>query len=311
MSGNNTKKFFGTDGIRGIAGKFPLTKNFVKQIALYSAFVLKKKFTSKKFFIGWDTRESSNWISKILMDSLKNAGFEVHKVGVFPTSGIAYLCKKYSSLGVVISASHNPYEFNGIKFFSPQGIKLADKIELEIEQLLTNKPKIKNSKEKGIVKDFSSTAELDYLSFLEEVFKNFSFPFRRLKLVIDCANGSTYKIAQKIFTKFFPRVKFINIHPNGKNINKNCGSLHPEVLLKKLNKGQIGICFDGDGDRVIFVDENKNIRDGDYIIGILATEYKRKKMLTNCFVIPTVMSNLGLLKIFMVKRYKNNPCSGR
>jgi phosphoglucosamine mutase len=304
------KKLFGTDGIRGIAGEFPLTKEFIKKIVFGTNLVLKKYFSTNKIFVGWDTRESSVWISKILLKTFQSLGYEVCSVGIFPTPGIAFLCKKYFAIGVVISASHNPYEFNGIKFFSPNGVKLEDEYETEIEQTINSLPSklfTKPIEKKFKIINFYPQAEKDYITFLTQPFANCDketlSTMSKIPLTIDCANGSTTYIAQKVFKSFFPKSKFININPNGKNINKNCGSLHPETVSKYTNNN-IGISFDGDGDRVIFVDEKKVVRDGDYILGILSTEYKKKKLLSTSFVIPTVMSNLGLLKYLWSKGIK-------
>ncbi|MFQ3675485.1 MAG: phosphoglucosamine mutase [Endomicrobiia bacterium] len=302
------QKLFGTDGIRGVAGEFPLNREFIKKIALCASVVLNKYFPTNKIFIGWDTRESSLWISNLLLKTFQSTGYEVYSLGIFPTPGVAFLCKKHSAIGVVVSASHNSYEFNGIKFFNNFGVKLEDEYEEEIEQTILTQQQIKVVNKKFNIINFYPQAEKEYVEFLTQIFKNGNIKdtiekVSDLSLTIDCANGSTYRVAQKVFKSLFPKTKFININPNGKNINKNCGSLHPEIVSQKINNN-IGFSFDGDGDRVIFVDENKVVRDGDYILGILAAEYKKKKMLSNSFVVPTIMSNLGLLKYLWSKGIK-------
>ncbi len=300
-------KIFGTDGIRGIFGEYPLNTDFIKIICSYSAFVLKNVFGKEKIFIGWDTRESSPKIAELLKKTFLNFGYEVYSTDIFPTGGIAYLCKKYSCLGVVISASHNPYNFNGIKFISPLGTKISQQIEEKIEENIKQKTKIKKNNKKGRLIDYSTKAENEYIDFLLDIFgENINNSF--LSLVIDCANGAGYKIATKIFPRLVKKYQFVNINPDGKNINNRCGSTYPEYLKRKIKNNQIGILFDGDCDRVIFIDEKKNIRDGDYIIGILANEYKKNKKLKNSLVVVTIMSNLGLLKYLWSKNIKVIQC---
>ena len=307
----NNKKLFGTDGIRGVAGKFPLEKKFISVISDCAAYYFNKNFGIKKVVIGWDTRESSKWISELVIKSFLQNGFDVFSAGVFTTGGIAFLCRKNNAIGIVISASHNPYQYNGIKFLSPTGVKLSVEVEEEIEQLIFSNKKIKKDKTtKSKVIDYKSSAEKIYFDFLTKRIKEVysKLPIDDLSLVIDCANGATSKLVPKLFKKLFSKIRFININPNGGNINANCGSLHPEILKKELKNNEIGIVFDGDADRVIFVDEKKNIRDGDYIIGILANEYKKNKKLKNSLVVVSVMSNLGLLKFLWSKNIKVIQC---
>jgi phosphoglucosamine mutase len=279
----NNKKLFGTDGIRGVAGKFPLEKKFISVISDCAAYYFNKNFGIKKVVIGWDTRESSKWISELVIKSFLQNGFDVFSADVFTTGGIAFLCRENNAIGVVISASHNPYQYKKIK-------------------------KDKTTKSKVI--DYKSSAEKNYFDFLTKRIKEVysKLPIDDLSLVIDCANGATSKLVPKLFKKLFSKIRFININPNGKNINANCGSLHPEILKKELKNNEIGIVFDGDADRVIFIDEKKNIRDGDYIVGILANEYKKNKKLKNSLVVVSVMSNLGLLKFLWSKNIKVIQC---
>ena len=309
----NEKKLFGTDGIRAIVGKFPLEKKFITIIGDCSAYYLKKIFDVDKVVIGWDTRESSEWIAKLLTKSFAKHGFNVLCAEVFTTGGIALLCRENNAVGIVISASHNPYQYNGIKFLSPAGVKISVEIEEEIEKLIFSNKKIKTSKNKNIrnkIIRYRTEAEKVYFDFITERLKEASskFPIDNLSLVIDCGNGATSMLVPKLFKKIFSKVKFINTNPNGKNINANCGALYPEVVKKEIRNNEIGIVFDGDADRVIFVDEKKNIRDGDYIIGILANEYKKNKKLKNSLVVVSVMSNLGLLKFLWSKNIKVIQC---
>jgi phosphoglucosamine mutase len=307
----NNIKLFGTDGIRGIVGKFPLEKKFISLIGDSSAYLLKKIFNVNTAIIGWDTRESSEWIAEILTKSFVRHGFNVLCVEVFTTGGIALLCKKNNAVGIVVSASHNPYQYNGIKFLSPAGVKISVEIEEEIEKLIFSGKKLKiDNTVLGKIVSYKSEGEKIYFDFLTERLKGIScqFPINSLSLVIDCGNGATSMLGPKFFGKIFQKVRFININPDGTNINSNCGAVYPEVVRKELNNGEIGVVFDGDADRVIFVDEKKNIRDGDYIIGILANEYKKNKKLKNSLVVVSVMSNLGLLKFLWSKNIKVIQC---
>ncbi|MCS7231362.1 MAG: phosphoglucosamine mutase [Elusimicrobiota bacterium] len=303
-------KLFGTDGIRGIVNSPPLTKKDIAVISRYVSLILNKVYNNQKVVIGWDTRESSLWISEIIFKEFLKAGYEVYNVGVFPTSAISFLCRDLKAIGVVVSASHNPYNFNGIKFFSPFGEKLPTKLEEEIESHIRNKIKISSLRKKGKLFEYYSQAEQKYIEFLTKNFlKDIKLEEKvKFPLVIDCANGATYKIAPKIFSNFFSNVRFINTYPDGKNINHNCGAVCPEVLKKETSLGEIGISFDGDGDRVIFIDEKNTIRDGDYVLGVLATEYKKNKILKNSLIVVSVMSNLGLLKYLWAKNIKVIQC---
>lgn len=311
MEKESTGKLFGTDGIRGEVNTLPLTKEYISLIAKYSASVLSKVYDTRKLVIGWDTRESSPWIAELIYKEFLKFGYEVYEVEVFPTAGISFLCRELKAIGVVVSASHNPYNFNGIKFFSSSGEKLPVELEEEIEKHIKEKLKIQTSTKKGKLIKYQKEAEDKYIDFLKKVFLNSSIkegPLNNFSLVIDAANGATYKIVQRVFSELFKDVKFINITPDGKNINARCGAVFPETIKKKISPGEIGISFDGDGDRVIFVDEKNNIRDGDYILAILADYYKKKKTLKNSLVVVTVMSNLGLLKYLWAKNIKVIQC---
>lgn len=290
-------KLFGTDGIRGTAGKFPLDGKTVKIIGDCAGKVFKKNRRKPLIVIGMDTRRSGPDIFKNLADSLSASGVEVWDLGVIPTPGVAYIARKYPvSAAIVISASHNPYEDNGIKFFSHKGTKLSDKIESQIEALIktsgpvTKSPKPANIKSKPFLVS-------EYEQFLRD-----SFPINGglegLKLVIDCANGATSGIAQDVFAGLGADVVSLNCSPNGININKDSGSLHPEKLSREVlkRKAYCGMAFDGDGDRIIFVDEKGIVRDGDYLLAIASKYLKSKGRLRNNILVTTVMANLGLFK---------------
>jgi len=290
-------KFFGTDGIRGKSNEFPFDNNTVSLIGYVLAQNLDKK--GNGILIGRDTRESGKRILKALQKGINAAGLKVINLGVLPTPAVAYLLKNNNyQAGIVISASHNPYLDNGIKFFSSKGMKLPDKVEAKLEKnlvkyieekkILKNVPKIKNLSGKNLIKQ--------YEKFLVSL-----MPKDALKdktIAIDCANGASYKIAPEVLKKLKAKVIVINNKPTGKNINLNCGALHPEVVAEvvKNKKTFCGFAFDGDADRVISVDDKGTIRDGDFFLGVVAKYLKDNNKLKNNTLVITVMANLGLLK---------------
>ena len=298
-------RLFGTDGIRGKAGKFPLDLETIKTLGLSASRVLKRSHLKPVVIMGRDTRESGKEISAALKAGFAAAGVDVWDAGILPTPGISYLVKKYPVMaGVVISASHNPYQDNGIKFFSHQGTKLPDAVESRIEELLHKKSGavFPAEKRKGKIKD---TAGLigQYEKFLEKALgKNISL--KGLKILVDCANGATYKAGPAVLSALGAEVIPVNVSPNGRNINKNCGSLHAENLarLTLKNKADCAVAFDGDGDRVIFVDEKGVTRDGDFLLDIIAGYLKEKGKLANNTLVTTVMANLGLVKSMKKRR---------
>jgi phosphoglucosamine mutase len=294
-------KLFGTDGVRGIAGKYPLDEKTVRTIGVAAAKVLvTEKSRSHPILIGCDTRESSLWIVKALKSALSSHGVVVWDLGVIPTPGVAFLVKKYPALaGIVVSASHNPYRYNGIKFFSHKGIKLQDAVELKIEEeieRMSSQPQALRADR--LVKSRSKLAlNGEYLDFLKSTFPK-KLSLKGMKIVIDCANGATCAIAPRLFRSLGAKVVSVNASPDGKNINEHCGSLHPEKLSGAVleNGAECGIAFDGDGDRVMFVDETGEIRDGDFFLSIIAKYLKGKGRLRNNTLVTTVMANLGLFK---------------
>ena len=290
-------RLFGTDGIRGKAGEFPLDDKTVKKLGISASKVLRKSHLKPAVIMGRDTRESGKQISEALKEGFAAAGVDVWDAGVLPTPGISYLVKKYPVMaGVVISASHNPYRDNGIKFFSHQGTKLSDSVETEIEDLLNKQATHPASKRKGKIKKMPGL-DKEYEKFLEtSLGKNISLA--GLKILVDCANGSAYKAGPGVLSFLGAKVIPVNVKPNGKNINKNCGSLHAGSLarLTLKNKADCAVAFDGDGDRVIFVDEKGTTRDGDFLLDIIAGYLKEKGKLNNNTLVTTVMANLGLVK---------------
>jgi len=303
-------RLFGTDGIRGIAGKHPLTPKFVEKIGIVSAETLTHHFHPSKvssqkvpspqptIIIGRDTRESGKMIFDALANGLIKRGVDVWDCGVITTPAISYLAQTTNFLaGIVISASHNPYQFNGIKFFSPLGTKLPDEVESEIEEKLASFSLSKEKKEekRGNIIPFRQ-AKKKYIDFMKRSIPE-GVNFSGLKMVIDCANGSVSEIAPKIFRDFRGEVIVVNDAPDGKNINEGCGSLHLEVIQKavKSNQANLGFAFDGDGDRVLFTDEKGSDLDGDHLMALCAEYLKRKGKLKNNTLVVTSMSNLGLL----------------
>ncbi|MBI5573062.1 MAG: phosphoglucosamine mutase [Elusimicrobia bacterium] len=291
------KKLFGTDGIRGIAGKYPLEPDFIKKIGSAAAVIINDS-SKKEFILGCDTRESSSWISKALCDGIMAASVDVFDCGVVPTPAVAYITTiRDSSAGCVISASHNSAEFNGIKFFSNEGIKISDDNELEIEKLVLSKNFNKSEKPVGKYSVCDNYADDIYTKFLYSTLPK-NFDLSGLKIVLDCANGANYKIASEVFSNLSAEIIALSVSPDGKNINKNCGSLHLKNLEHSVveNNADFGIAFDGDGDRCIFVDETGDVRDGDYLIAIAADELNKNGELKNNSVVATVMANFGFYK---------------
>jgi phosphoglucosamine mutase len=291
-------RLFGTDGVRGVAGS-ELTPELAINIGRAAAMVLTKHTNKKaKVLIGKDTRISGDMLESALSAGLCSVGADVQLCGVVPTPAIAYLVKKYGcDAGVVISASHNPMEFNGIKIFNGEGFKLADEIENEIEALILDTPeKIVNvtGGDMGVVTRIN-TAARDYIDYLKTAC---TADLSGMKVVFDCANGASSVTAPTLFTELGVQATFIGAQPNGTNINDGCGSTHLDNLAKGVKEGgfDCGIAFDGDADRCLAIDENGEEIDGDKIIAILATRMKAQGRLAQDTAVVTVMSNLGFMK---------------
>lgn len=287
------KKYFGTDGIRGLVGKLPITANFILQLgwALGSAL---KNAEKKKVIIGKDTRISGYMIESALEAGLSSAGVDVYMLGPMPTPAIAYLTKTFSAdLGIVISASHNDYDDNGIKIFADGGEKISTEFEKLIESYIEQPFVSLDSKQLG--KAFRiSDAQGRYIEFCKSTIPH-KTSFKGLKIVIDCANGATYKVAPSVFSELGAEVIAINTSPNGMNINLNCGSNHPGPLSKIVlaEKADLGIAFDGDGDRVVMIDAHGEVLNGDQILYIVTKSLLSAKRLSGG-VVGTQMSNKGL-----------------
>jgi phosphoglucosamine mutase len=292
------KKLFGTDGVRGVANVYPMTSEMAMQIGRAAAYLFKKGNRRHRIIIGKDTRLSGYMIENALVAGICSMGVDVLQVGPLPTPGIAYITASMrADAGVVISASHNPFQDNGIKFFFKDGFKLPDQMELKIEKLIFSE---KIDSLRPVATEVGKAYRIDdavgrYVVFLKSTFPK-DLDLVGLKIVLDCANGAAYKVAPAVLEELGAEVITIGVKPNGTNINADCGSLHPEVISEavKSHRADLGIALDGDADRVIVVDEFGNIVDGDQIMAICATDMIRHKKLRKNTLVATVMSNMGL-----------------
>jgi phosphoglucosamine mutase len=288
---------FGTDGVRGIAGKQPLTKPLIQKLGAAAATIFRQQVTDRSpvFLLGRDTRGSGPWIAEAFAQGAGSQNVLLRDSGVTSTPSLAYLVPKRKVLGgVMISASHNPAEFNGIKLFGPSGLKCPDAWERMIEKYIHEAPAPRSGKVK-LQKDASATQE--YTEYLLSTLPK-KLNWKSLKLVVDCGNGSMSKIAPAIFKRLGVRVIPLGTHPNGKNINSGAGSQHPERMQRLVveRKADGGVAFDGDADRAIFCDETGRLLDGDYIIACAAHCLKEEGRLSKNIAVITVMANLGLIK---------------
>jgi len=300
-----TKKYFGTDGIRGLVNSKNINGDMFFKFGLASGTYFKSQKKKKQIaIIAKDTRLSGYTLEPALVSGLTSAGMHVYTMGPLPTNGLAMLTKSMkANMGIMITASHNPYYDNGLKLFGPDGLKLSDRIEKRIENLIDKKIKknLSNPKELGRVKRLES-GNKDYIKILKKNFPK-DFNLRGLRIVIDCANGAGYMAGPELFKSLGAKVIAIGVKPNGLNINRNCGSTFPNIIKStvKKYKAHIGISLDGDADRIIMCDEKGGIIDGDQIIAALAIRWKRKKMLRGG-VVGTLMSNYGLEKFFKLQK---------
>jgi phosphoglucosamine mutase len=291
------KKLFGTDGMRARAGEFPLDeKTIAKTGASLAKQYADRLGKSPNFVIGRDTRESGKWIERAFCAGAVGAGARCESANVITTPGVAFLTKKYDfDAGIVISASHNPFEDNGIKIFSPDGKKIDETTERIIEKDIFDEQLI-SSNDQSLFCDDSKAEKFQtaYLQYLIKEFENLSL--ENFKMVIDCANGAASNLAPRLFAEFGAQIVAVNNQPNGQNINRDCGSLHLEFLQAKVleEKADFGVAFDGDADRSLFVDEKGNLVDGDATLWIMANYLESHGKLDNHRVVATVMSNIGL-----------------
>jgi len=290
------EKLFGTDGLRAVAGQFPLDYPSTFTLGKSLISLLKEEGLEPKVIIGRDTRESGEWIEKALFLGIKNAKGEALSAGIIPTSALSFLTKKYHfSAGIVISASHNPYQDNGIKIFSSQGLKISEEWEERLEKAILSTPK--KIKRKKIQIDHEPSFSEIYMDFLKSKFSNVRL-VKKIKIVLDCSNGASSVIAPQVFKDLGFGVEVLSNSPNGKNINDRCGSLYPQSLARKVveSRADIGIAYDGDADRAIWVDERGNILNGDHTLFVQSRFMKEKGCLRKNTVVATTMSNLGLEK---------------
>ncbi len=301
------KKYFGTDGIRGKVNGSKINGEMFFKFGLAAGTYFKNLKKSKQTaIIAKDTRLSGYTLEPALVSGLASAGMHIYTLGPLPTNGLAMLTKKMkANMGIMITASHNPYYDNGLKLFGPDGLKLSDKIEKKIEKLIDSK----------IIKNLTKPIQLGRVKRLEDANKNYikilkqnfpkSFSLKGIKIALDCANGAGYKAGPELFKSLGAKVFNTGTSPNGLNINFKCGSTHPNKIcnMTKKQKAHIGIALDGDADRIIVCDENGEIVDGDKILAMLGERWKRKKILKGG-VIGTLMSNYGLEEYFKKNRIK-------
>jgi phosphoglucosamine mutase len=300
-------KYFGTDGIRGRVNSKHINGDMFFKFGLaagkYFTNLKKKKQTA---IIAKDTRLSGYTLEPALVSGLTSAGMHVFTMGPMPTNALAMLTKSMNAnLGIMITASHNQFYDNGLKLFGPDGLKLSNKIENKIEKLIDKdiKKHLTDNPLLGRVKRLESGTD-NYIRIIKKRI-NKKLNLKNLKIVIDCANGASYKAAPKLFRSLKAKIILIGNKPNGFNINKNCGSTYPQILQKKVKqyKADLGISFDGDADRIIMCDEKGTVIDGDQIIAAIAMQWKKKKILKGG-VVGTLMSNYGLEKFFKQKNIK-------
>ncbi len=301
------KKYFGTDGIRGKVNQERVNGEMFFKFGLAAGTYFNNQKKSKQTaIIAKDTRLSGYTLEPALVSGLTSAGMHVFTFGPLPTNGLAMLTKKMrANMGIMITASHNPYDYNGLKLFGPDGLKLSDKIEKKIEKLIDSKVSrnLSNPKVLGRVKRLENGSE-KYIEILKTNFPK-QFNLRGLRITIDCANGAAYKVGPKLLRSLGATVYEIGTSPNGFNINKKCGSTYPNKIkyYTKKNKSHIGISLDGDADRIMICDEEGKIVDGDKILAMLGERWKRKKILKGG-VVGTLMSNFGLQKYFLQNKIK-------
>ena len=292
-------RLFGTDGVRGVANE-KLTCELALEIGRAAAMVLSDNSRRRPIFVvGMDTRISSGMLSGALTAGLCSVGADVYQLGVVPTPAVAYLVGKYKAdAGVMISASHNSYEFNGIKIFSGDGYKLPDDLEEQIESVILDKavpPTLGLGNDVGMVVDKQATAVKDYIDHLKSTIPN---ALTGVKLAVDCANGAAAMTAKRLFTELGAECRILFDAPDGRNINDACGSTHLEALSRyvKDNALDIGIAFDGDADRCLAVDGSGAVVDGDFIMAILALDMLKRGKLEKDAVVGTIMTNMGFAK---------------
>lgn len=292
------RKLFGTDGVRGVANLEPITSETAMQLGRAAAYLFMRRAGRHQIVIGKDTRVSGYMLESALTSGICSMGVDVLLVGPMPTPAVAFLTRSLrADAGVMISASHNPYQDNGIKFFSNDGFKLPDDMEARIEQLIvSNEISHLRPTADAIGKAFRiDDAEGRYIEFVKRSLPK-DLDFQGMHLVVDCAHGAAYKVAPKVLRELGAKVEAIGVQPDGMNINAGCGAVHPELLQKAVQEhgAHIGIALDGDADRAMFVCEKGKVIDGDYIMAALGLDLHRQGRLAKQTLVGTVMSNFGL-----------------
>ena len=289
------RKYFGTDGVRGLANAFPMTPDIALKLGAAAGRHFRKDQKQHRVVIGKDTRRSSYMFENALTAGFTSTGMDVYLLGPVPTPAVGVLTRSMrADVGVMISASHNSYLDNGIKFFGPEGFKLSDKVELEIEKLLDDEIEYAASQNIGMAKRIDDALGR-YMEFAKSAFPRKKL-LNGLKVVVDCANGAAYKAAPIVLWELGAEVISIGVNPDGYNINKDCGSTHPQNAATAVleHNADVGICLDGDADRLILIDNKGNIADGDQLMGLIASQWSSKGKLANNTLVATVMSNMGL-----------------
>ena len=292
-----SRRYFGTDGIRGRANSFPMTADVAMKVGMAAGMTFQRGSHRHRVVIGKDTRLSGYMLENAMVAGFCAAGMDVFLLGPVPTPAVAMLARSLrADIGVMISASHNPYYDNGIKLFGPDGYKLSDDLELRIESMLDSDltPNLVDSEALGRAKRIDGVHDR-YIEFAKRTLPR-SMSLAGMRVVVDCANGAAYKVAPAALWELGAEVVSIGVEPNGFNINEDCGSTHPMALSKKVHevRADIGIALDGDADRVIIVDENGTVIDGDQIMALIAESWHENGRLAGGGVVATVMSNLGL-----------------
>ncbi len=293
-------KLFGTDGVRGKANKYPMIPEVALSLGRAVGKILRQRYGKARVVIGKDTRLSCYVFENALISGLCSMGIDTLMVGPLPTPGVAFITRAYrADAGIVISASHNPYFDNGIKFFDANGFKLPDTWEQEIEQIIASNDYSDCLPEDHEIGRNTKIADADgrYIEFVKATFPR-KISLKNLTVVLDCANGAGYRVAPLVFRELDAKVFTYGVSPNGLNINEGCGSMHPETARKGVldHKADVGIALDGDADRVVMIDENAQVVDGDTMLAICARDMHKRNVLKNNRIVGTIMSNLGFIK---------------
>jgi phosphoglucosamine mutase len=291
------RRLFGTDGIRAVAGEAPLDAKTIYAIGLALAHSLRQQTVAPRLILGMDTRESSNWIAAVLTAGLQQGGARVESAGIIPTPAVAFLARTHGfAAGIVISASHNPWQDNGIKVFGGDGFKLPDAVELGIEDEIFRHLEDVTAPDVATLLPPQANPQYseDYIAFLRKAVPGLRLAGKRI--VVDCANGASASVAPELFAALGGEVLLENIHPDGRNINEKCGALHPEIVAAEVvkHKADMGITLDGDADRALFADHSGNVVNGDAVMLLAARDLQTRGLLELDTVVATTMSNMGL-----------------